>query len=305
MNKIKSAAVCAVVGIITFTGCKKEVVEKDLGPAETIKYVSSSLAEGKTEEAYVCLPKSYRKDISDAIHKIGAKMPPEVWDKSFELAGRLGKVLKSKQNVLAQTANQATGSMGIKLKNDDMGKSVAAFGDVLLELSKSDIAKVSKMKDLNVQDFVGSTGPKIFSLLKSNPLLDSVSKKAAKSSFTESLKKVDAKVVSEKGSTSKVKVTGPDGKTQEIELTKVEGKWIPKELADKMKTSKEGLKQLDEQLDFIAKNKKEISNSIKLIETFIVALEKANNSEDVMKALQNSPAGMMFMGGMGGTPQVK
>ena len=193
----------------------------------------------------------------------------------------------------------------LKLKNDEMSQSVAALGDILLELSNSDLAKVSKLKNLDVQKFVSKTGPKIFNLLKSNPLLDSVAQKAAKSSFAESLKKVEAKLVSESDNTAKVKVTGPDGKSEEIELSKVEEKWVPKELADKMKSSKEGLKELEEGLEFISKNKNEIAQSLQMVETFIVALEKAGSPEDVMKALQNSPAGMMFMGGMGGSPQVK
>ena len=302
MNKFKCVAASAAIGLFAFTSCgKKAVVEKDLGPAETVTYVSNSLAEGKTAEAWVCLPKSYRQQITESLHKIGNKMPPEIWDKSFELVGRLGKVLKSKQSLIGKSASD----MGAKGNQADMNKSISSFGDALVELANSDLAKVSKLKSINMQDFAADTGKKIAKLLvDKNPLLDSIAKEKTKSSASDNLKKIQAKLISEKGNTAKVKIKALDGTEEEVEMTKVEGKWLPKDLVAEVEEMSKNLKKLDNFLDMAVKNKDQISAQIKMVEGIISAIEKANKPEDLMAAVKQTPLGM-FMGGAAGGPATK
>lgn len=303
MKLLKKLALCAVV-ISLFAGCGKSApkVEKKLGPAETITELSKSVANGDAEAAWTSLPKTWRGEINGVAHMIGEKMPAAMWDDSFALVGRIGKVFETKNKLFTE---MLAAQLPPDLKKEEVESSIASLGQLLSILAKSDISKVESLKNIDIGKVAEVSGAEVLKLIMNNKLIDKAIGDASKGkakSLKEAMANIKAELVSENGNTAKVKITDPDGKVEEVEMVKVEDKWIAKKMADEFNEGLTEFKaELTKSLEKIPEQQMTVSMVTGMVTGVISTLESAKTVEDVQKAFAGLPMNPLAMlGSLGG-----
>ncbi|MCM8540599.1 MAG: hypothetical protein NE328_10010 [Lentisphaeraceae bacterium] len=303
MKLFAKLSLCTVI-ISLFAGCGKSApkVEKKLGPAETITHVSNSVANGDANAAWTSLPKSWRGEINGIAHMIGEKMPTAMWDDSFTLLGRLGKVFEDKNKIFTE---MLAAQLPPDLKKEDVEASIASVGQLLSIIAKSDISKVETLKNVDLGKVAEISGNEVLKLVMNNKLINTAISKESEGkakSLKEAMNSIKAELISENGNSAKVKVTDPDGKVEEVEMVKVEDKWIAKKMADEFNKNLSKMKEeLKAGLEKIPEQQMAVGMVIGMISGVVATLETAKTSEDIQKAFSGLPMNpMALMGMMGG-----
>ena len=306
MKLFAKLSLCTVI-ISLFAGCGKSApkVEKKLGPAETVTHVSSSVANGDAKAAWNSLPKSWRGEINGIAHMIGEKMPTTMWDDSFALVGRLGKVFEDKNKIFTE---MMAANLPADMKKEDVESSIASIGQLLSIIAKSDISKVESLKKVDLGKVAEASGNEILKLIMSNKLVNQAISKESEGkakSLKEAMNSIKAELISETGNSAKIKVTDPDGKVEEVEMVKVEDKWIAKKMADEFNENLTKFKdELTKSLAKIPEQQMTVGMAIGMIGGVVSTLESANTVEDIQKAFAGLPMNpMAMMGAFGGAKQ--
>lgn len=289
MNSIMKFSTATALAVTLLTSCNKNAkVEKKLGPAETITHLTNSVTKGDAKSAWESLPKSYRSDINGIAHLIGEKMPSSVWDESFNLVGRIGKLLENKKGIFLELMGN---DLPPNVSKADVEKSISSLGKMFSLLAKSELAKVESLKKIDLGNVADSTGSDILNLLMANDLINSLISDSGKTdakSLSDAIGKIKATLVSESGNTAKIKITDPEGKVEEVEMVKVEDKWIAKKMAEDFKNNiKEAREQLEKSLSELPKQQPMIVAGIGMAGGVVTTLENAKTADEVKKALES------------------
>ena len=289
MNFILKFSSATILAASLLTSCNKSAkVEKKLGPAETITHLTESVTKGDANAAWESLPKSYRADINDIAHVIGEKMPANIWDETFTLVGRIGKVLETKKGIFLELMGNDLPS---NVSKADVEKSISSLGKIFSLLAKSDLAKVDSLKKIDLGKVADSTGTEILNLVMANDLINSLVSDSGKTdakTLAGAIGKIKATLVSETENTAKIKITDPEGKVEEVEMVKVEDKWIAKKMAEEFKSGiKEAKEQLEKSLAELPKQQAGIMMGLGMAGGIVTTLENAKSAEDVKKAFDS------------------
>ncbi len=297
MKLFTKLSLCAVVLFVLSSCGKSARVEKKLGPAETITYAATSVTQNDVGALWTMMPKSYRSDINAMAHMIGEKMPKTIWDEAFTLVGRIGKVLETKKDIILEMME---GNLPPNTSKEDVKFGLESVGKMLTELANSDIAKVEKLKSIDLVDVADGTLTEIMKLMNNDRVkkIFNTNEQTKGQIFFDSLANVKAELVSESGNTAKVKVTDPKGKVEELELVKVEDKWIPKKMAEDFKKGiSEAKAELAKSLEKLPEMQMQVGMGIGMITGVITTLENAKSADDIKKAFEGLPINPMAMMG--------
>jgi len=289
MKIISRLAASTVVGLAVFTSCGKKGPEKSLTAEETVKNFTAQLGKNDATVIWTSLPKTWRKDINGVAHNIGKNVSAKAYDKAFTLVERLAKALVGKKKILADSfATEGTSS-------SDISKIVTSLSDVLNVLAKSEISSSSKLKSVDLEDFMSGTVSSLLSKLSSSDFVKETLQKTSKDksiTFEKSMSQTKIKKVSETGGVAVLEISA-QGKTEKVELVKVEGKWIPKDMKEGFAKFIEGSKAMKKMTP------KEETEALKGMETFeaiIVEIESLKSKEDVEKLKAKYSMQLMMLG---------
>ena len=289
----------AVAACMTFLGCGDSMPSVPNTPDGTVTAVASALADGKPAVLWSAMPASYQKDVTELVQQFAANMDAEVYNKGWDLAKKLGAVLKAKKDFIL--ANEMLAQAKIDPK-EAAAKWDSVVG-IVDALTSSQLASLASLKSVNIPGLLSTTGGKVMQcaaelskLTKEDPY---------NTEFVGKLKGVTAEKVkvSDDGKEATIKMTAPDkyakdGKsTEELKMVSVEGKWVPKEMADDWKNAMaEAKKNLDSMSkDTIGKSKPQILAMMGAIEPILDQMLKAETKEQFDMALGQGM--MMIMGG--------
>ncbi len=275
-----------LVFFVFFISCSKDHQEKKLSSTESVKHVLDSIANEDSVALWRSLPQSYRSDINNLMHLMGEKMSPQVWDDSFTLVNRAGKVLQNKKALFVEMMET---NLPSGMNKEQMEKSLQNFGEILSAIATSEVAKIETLKTIDLKNVAESSGKKILNLILNNDFINhaiSQSPEIKAKNLKEALSQVKVEAVSENGNTAIVKVTGADGVVKENELLKVEDKWVEKQIAESFKSE---IAKAREELEKISTTFKDndarVSMVHVLVHGFLTSLENAKSVDDVKKSL--------------------
>lgn len=263
--------------------CNDNKQEK-LSSTESVKHVVDSIANEDGVALWNSLPKSYQSDINSLMHLMGEKMSPQMWDDSFTLLNRTGKVLQTKKALFVEMM-QANLPAGMNKKQ--MEEALQNFGEILTTVATSEMAKVEKLKTIDMKQVAETSGNKILNLILNNELFNHSLSQAPEinaKNLKEALAKVKVELVSESGNTATVNVTGPDGVVKINELVKVEDKWIAMQMAASFKYEIANARQ---ELENMSNNAASVATVQMMVHGFLTSLENAKTVDDVKKSLSS------------------
>jgi hypothetical protein len=286
----------AALLFLPLAGCTHETT-----PDEAAKVMATGMLENKPQLYWETLPPSYQKDVDGLVKEFAEKMDPEIWDSGFGIAKKVVRIVKEKKEFLLESPMLPfTGMDPAVLKEnwDDIAKAASI-------LLNSDISELDKLKQLNIQEFLSTTGADLMEHATA------VSKNIPEGEFISTsmkeMKNAKFTLLKMEGDTATVRmeVPGKDGttNTDDAEMVKVEGKWILKEVADgwpeSMKKAREFLAGLNTKE--MQENKAPLLAKMKMIDTRLNLLLDAKTSEKFNDELSSIVMTAM-MGGGGGPP---
>ena len=121
---------------------------------EAVTRIARGLADGSPDVLWHALPGSYQKDVSELVHTAADEIDAELWNRTFSLFDKLGRVMSEKREfILAHPmiAGQLTDVAEAQAQWDAV---VGLFDTVV----KSDLADLDKVRRLDVGQFLAKTG---------------------------------------------------------------------------------------------------------------------------------------------------
>ena len=266
-------------------------------PDQALQAIAVGATENKPQVYWESLPPSYQRDVDGLVKEFAGKMDAEIWDSGFGVAQKAVKVLKEKKEYIL--ANPFVAMAGVEPATLDKNwDSVVA---ALSALVNSDVSKIERLKKLDVQEFLSTTGADI--MQHASSVAEAVPQANIKEQMAN-FKNAKFSVVKMDGDVATVKIDTPNlepGQKDEVQLVKVEGKWILKDIADnwseKMKEARQALADFDP--DQIKENKEQIMAQIKVVDTQLNLLLSSKSADDFNGKLM---AMAMMFGGGGGPP---
>lgn len=195
------------------------------GADETVAWVMGGLAEGRPEVLWHALPASYQKDVTKLVHDAADEMDAEVWNRTFAVLNKLGRVMNEKREfILAHP--MVAGQLTNPDEADANWDAVVGMFDTIVQ---SDLSDLDKVRQLDVEQFLAKTGGKIMQRMAAASALTADDPWAAQA---KALRAAKASVVSGSGDNVVVRFEMPGKPMKEEAYVRVEGKWVPKEMAD-------------------------------------------------------------------------
>lgn len=276
---------------------EKPAAPKELGPDESLNAVSAAVQKGDLMTVWKALPPSYQKDIDGLIDDFAAKVDPELWNKSFQLLGKLAKLVKEKKTFFLGSKLLdpllAQAPPGTK---DQLTQSWDGVATILEAVANSDIKTIDGLKKANCEQFIAGTltsvaqhGLEMASKLP-NPDVQAALEKAKGSKAT---------LVEVKGDEAQVKMTAPGEEPKTQTVKRVEGKWLPAEMVDSWKEQMAVFKEGIAKMEIPAEQKTGALAMMGGVESAVDQLLAAKTQEEFDTALQGIAilAGSMLGGG--------
>lgn len=305
-----------VASLLLLAGCggavkKKATEEKPPAKADkAIEKVAKKLDANRPDYAWAALPPSYRKDVDGLVKEFAKSTDKEIYNTNLGMLQKVVKILETKKKLILENDQLKNA----EIDTQELSKNWDAVVKLVSIPVNSELSDVEKLKKLDIENFLATTGSKFMKQMKVVSKLapeQATTKGGAKKKMDLSamLKGCKAKVVKSEGDTATVRVEAPDVEASEEEFVKVEGHWIPKELADNwkqyMSDAKAKLKDLAGSKE--PKNKKQYLATSKQIDGVLDMMLAAETKEDFSQAIGQGMGmlmGMMMrgMGGEGGMP---
>jgi hypothetical protein len=195
----------------------------DVAPDVYVQGVINSALTGDAGAVWNALPAKYQADVKSLKDEFAGKVDAEMWNKGFEVVGKLGRVLRDKKDFIL------AGALGGFLPAESKEPIKANWDSVvglLNTLATSEIKTVDGLKQADPGRFLSSTGTAVLS--------GGLKAAAADKDAAEKLAKArTAKVILDKheGDTATLKLE-VDGKLEpEVkEFKKIDGKWLPADM---------------------------------------------------------------------------
>lgn len=191
---------------------------------EAVMRVARGLADGKPETLWQALPASYQKDVTELVRGAAAKIDPDLWQRTFDVLGKLSRVLSEKREYILNhpmVASQLTNPREAYANWDAV---VGLFDTVV----QSDLADLEKMSQLDVEAFLAATGG---ALMQRIGEASAMTADDAWGKAMDELRATKASIVAESGDAIVVRVETAGKPPQEEPWVQVEGKWIPERMA--------------------------------------------------------------------------
>jgi hypothetical protein len=200
-----------------------------LGPEAAVTRVSEGLAQGRPQVLWEALPPSYRKDIDALVHEAAAKMDSELWDRSFDVVGKLGRVLETKREfilghpMLAQHVERDGGT-------EQRWEALVGVFDLL---ATSELSELDKVRKLDVGAFLAGTGA---SLMQRLSAASALAEGGQLDEWVPGMGTTRATLVSSEGDVATVRIERNGHAPEDHTLVRVEGQWVPRQLAEEWPT---------------------------------------------------------------------
>ncbi|NQZ59685.1 MAG: hypothetical protein HRT88_19715 [Lentisphaeraceae bacterium] len=296
----KLMATASIAAACLLTSCsKEEVAAKKIDSAKAISEVAiADLTQGNPEILWQGLPASYQKDVKDSIIAYTANTDKALHDKVFSVTDKLANVL-SKQKPFIIAFMKEKGKDQKKVDLTEIEKNWNDVVGIVKAFSSSDLSSIEKLKALDPQNFLATTGKTILSNIIT---LQKSVKESSKpgQSFTD-IAKTTVKEVETTADAAKIEFTNPVSKEVEVvDFVKVEGKWLPKDMVDGWKKQITELQaKLKKGSEMTAKDKMKFTMVLGSVDGVLDNFLAAKNQDEFDAAIKSTMGVAMglMMGG--------
>ncbi|GAB4221995.1 MAG: hypothetical protein Kow0062_17400 [Acidobacteriota bacterium] len=214
------AAVAAVAALAGCSGSSDPWQEPDA----TVKILAHDLAAGHPETAWEALPASYREDVQSLLREATERLDGQLWDASFRTLGKLGRVIEEKREfILANPMLQSQ-----KEAIPGLERTLDGMASTLHTLAESDLASFDRLAELDIGEFLATTGVELMAKLRSIPAAEGEESWA--DSF-DKLGRTTVTVLSREDGRAVLRIEVPDEEPREEAWVRVEDRWVPEEIA--------------------------------------------------------------------------
>ncbi len=183
----------------------------DDGPDVAVERVLEALKDGEPAVVWRQLPASYREDATRLLHGFAEQVDPELWNRTFALAGRTAELAEQRKTwFLSHEALLESGVLGAEA---ELVREHWSEGTALLRMfADSEVANRESLAKLDVESFLEGTGRAVF---------------ARTSGLTAALDDVEFELVTVAGDRGELWIRGPSIEARKHDYLRVEGKWLP------------------------------------------------------------------------------
>lgn len=289
---------CAAIVALFFTACDAGVSSTEFTipdePSAAIQTIADEMLTGNYSILWRVMPASYQADVNAIAQLAGAKVDPEIYDKSFGLVGRFAKVADKQKSFILNT------KLGGEQSAEQVAEIEAAWPSIVgfvQTIATSSISSSAGLRAFDGQVFSEQTLPVLFKYSNDLAALSDEENPFGSLEF-DSLKTVVST-----DTTAVIEITFTNGDVETEDFAKVENRWVPAEMAINWSTQMADVKKQLEAIssEEMAKNKPQIMGMITMLDGILTELEKAETQEQFDQALRGAmmPIGMLMMQGMG------
>jgi hypothetical protein len=289
---------CATIVALIFTACDAGVSSTEFTipdePSAAIQKIADEMLVGNCSILWHAMPSSYQADVNAIAKLAGAKVDPEIYDKSFGLFGRFAEVADKQKSFILNT------KLGGELAAEQIAEIEAAWPSIIGFIQTIVSSSISSSAGLRAFDGQGFSEQTLPALFKYSNDLAAISKE--ENPFG-SLEFDRLKTIENADTAAVIEITFTNGDVETEDFIKVENRWVPTEMATNWSTQ---IADTEKKLEAIsseemAKNKPQIMGMITMLDGILKQLEKAETQEQFDQALRGAmmPIGMLIMQGMG------
>ena len=286
---------CAALVALFFTACDAGVSSTEYTlpdePSAAMQTIADEMLAGNCSILWHAMPASFQIDVNAIAQLVGAKVDPEIYDKSFGLIGRFAEVADKQKLFILNT------KLGSELAAEQIAEIEAAWPSIIgfvQTIVTSSISSSAGLRAFDGQVFSEQTLPVLFKY--SNDLAALSEENPFSSLEFDSLKTIVST-----DTTAEIKITYTNGDVETEDFAKVENRWVPAEMAInwsmRMADAKKQLEAISSEK--MVKNKPQIMGMITMVDGILTQLEKAETQEQFDQALQGAmmPIGILMMQG--------
>ena len=286
---------CAALVALFFTACDAGVSSTEYTlpdePSAAMQTIADEMLAGNCSILWHAMPASFQIDVNAIAQLVGAKVDPEIYDKSFGLIGRFAEVADKQKLFILNT------KLGGELAAEQIAEIEAAWPSIIgfvQTILTSSISSSAGLRAFDGQVFSEQTLPVLFKY--SNDLATLSEENPFNSLEFDSLKTIVST-----DTTAEIKITFTNGDVKTEDFAKVENRWVPAEMAInwsmRMADAKKQLEAISSEK--LVKNKPQIMGMITMVDGILTQLEKAETQEQFDQALQGAmmPIGILMMQG--------
>ena len=286
---------CAALVALFLTACDAGVscTEYTLPdePSAAMQTIADEMLAGNCSILWHAMPASFQIDVNAIAQLLGAKVDPEIYDKSFGIIGRFADVADKQKLFILNT------KLGGELAAEQIAEIEAAWPSIIgfvKTIVTSSISSTAGLRAFDGQVFSEKTLPVLFKY--SNDLAALSEENPFSSLEFDSLKTIVST-----DTTAEIKITFTNGDVETEDFAKVENRWVPAEMAINWSTQMADAKKQLEAIssEKMVKNKPQIMGMITMVDGILTQLEKAETQEQFDQALQGAmmPIGILMMQG--------
>ena len=307
----------------------------DEGPESLITAPIQALEENNPRVIWDMLPASYQKDLNGLVQAFAKEMDAELWDSGFDLAGSVGELLRTKNDLISESLTGMAEQFGVPLPDIDlseMSDGMEIIGALFEKISKSDLGTIAKLKTIDLGNVANTLGKDIMTMME-----EAGQASGETDLLNQILEGIKVEVVSEDGDNATIEVSGlpnetdlgaftelstglptdltelgidfenpleslTEGESSKLEVVKVEGKWIPKELAEAWKEGMNLAKQeLQGGIDIPIEDKRQALAVVNALRKSLNTVKKSQTPQQFQLAMMGAimSVGVAVEGGSG------
>jgi hypothetical protein len=235
MTKTTSLRTAVVLVLVALAGCKGL---STLGtqpipdtPDGTVKVVASRLAANDPQVLWEALPPTYQQDVTSVIHEFAARMDPDLFSRSMDLARKSVTTLRDKKDIILETPPFQRQDIDAKELKQGWDIVLSALSSLL----DSEIGNLESLKTIDPGAFFkGSIREIMEDLAKQSSAIED---DPYTTHFAQPLKSIEVEVVDNDGERATLRITAADHPPDTITLSRVEGRWLPTTLVERWPSS--------------------------------------------------------------------
>ncbi|MGB0334149.1 MAG: hypothetical protein ACPGGN_02180 [Opitutales bacterium] len=255
-------------------------------PAAAIETITKELAAGNGGILWEAMPVSYQSDVNKIARLAGSKVDAEIYNKVFELVGRVIEVADKQKEFIFNA------QLGGPQSEEEVGKMRTAWPSVvgfLRTLKTSSLASTAGLQAFDGKSFCEET---VSELIK---YAEDISTISGEELPLSAYNNVVIKALESTETSATLEITAPDGSVETEDFTKVDNRWVPAEMAGEWSTS---IANATEQLtamdpEQMAQNKPQIMGVFTMIDGVLTQIEVAETQEQFDQAIQGAMMPLM------------
>lgn len=189
-----------------------------------VRTVIEGVRQKHPEALWHFLPASFQQDINGLVHEFANRMDPELWSKGTALIGKLGRVIREKNELLGATMSPPP-RPGEPMKPVNY----EGLAKLLETLVRSDLGNLEKLKTADSGKILAVTGGQLLEQLQ---LLSKFGPQDPGALPIDELLRLRIELKSAEGDEAVVLVRAPNEPPRETQFVRIEGKWIPRSLSE-------------------------------------------------------------------------